>query len=82
MTVGPFKSAEEGKGRVKEIESAINEDGIVMVSTQPGDFTEAAPLEAQVRIAKDSGAGGCNFYNYGLLREEQLGFVGSAMKGV
>lgn len=82
VTVGPFKSADEGKGRVQEIESAINENGVVMVSTQPGDFTEAAPLEAQVRIAKQSGAGGCNFYNYGLLREEQLGFVGSAMKGV
>ena len=82
VTVGPFRLAGEGMGRVKEIESAIREKGVVMVSTQPGDFIEPAPLEAQVRIAKESGAGGCNFYNYGLLREEQLGFVGSAMKGV
>ena len=80
MTVGPFKSVDSGKRRVKEIESAISEDGVVMVSTQPARFTEAAPLEEEVRIAKQSGAGGCNFYNYGLLREEQLGFVGSAVK--
>ena len=82
VTVGPFKSVDEGKARVKEIESAINEKGVVMVSTQPANFTEAAPLKAQVRIAKESGAGGCNFYNYGLLREEQLGFVGASMKAV
>ena len=82
VTVGPFKSVASGKGRVKEIESAISEDGVVMVSTQPARFTEAAPLEAEVRIAKQSGAGGCNFYNYGLLREEQLGFVGSALKRI
>jgi hypothetical protein len=80
VTSGPFKSVEEGKARVAEITGAINKGGVVMVSTQPGDFTEAAPLEEQVRIAKQSGAGGCNFYNYGLLREQQLGFVGSALK--
>ncbi len=80
VTAGPFKSVEEGKARVAEITGAINKGGVVVVSTQPGAFTEAAPLEEQVRIAKQSGAGGCNFYNYGLLREQQLGFVGSALR--
>ncbi len=82
VTVGPFKSVDEGRRRVNEIESAINEEGVVMVSTQPARFTAAAPLEEEVRIAKQSGAGGCNFYNYGLLREQQLDFVGSAVRKV
>jgi hypothetical protein len=82
VTVGPFKSVDEGRRRVKEIESDISEDGVVMVSTQPAGFTTAAPLEEEVRIAKESGAGGCNFYNFGLLREQQLGFVGSAVNKV
>ena len=51
-----------------------------MVSTQPGGMTKASELESEVRIAKQAGAMGCNFYNYGLLREEQLGFIGSSLR--
>ena len=82
VTVGPFQSVAEGKAGVQQIKGAINEGGVVMVSTQPGRMTRAEPLEEEVSIAKKSGAGGCTFYNYGLLREEQLGFVGSAIRRV
>ena len=80
VTVGPFASVEEGRDQVEAITKQINDGGGVMVSTQPGRMTESAELEAEVRIAKQAGAMGCTFYNYGLLREEQLGFIGSSLR--
>ena len=80
VTVGPFESVGEGRRQVQRIMGQINEGGGVMVSTQPGRMTKSAELEAEVRIAKEAEASGCTFYNYGLLREEQLGFIGSALR--
>ncbi len=79
VTVGPFVSAQEGRARVEAITGQIREGGGVMVSTQPGGMTKASELEAEVRIAKEASAMGCSFYNYRLLREEQLGFIGSSL---
>ncbi len=80
VTVGPFESVGEGRRHVQRITGQINEGGGVMVSTQPGRMTKSSELEAEVRLAKEVGAVGCTFYNYGLLREEQLGFIGSALR--
>ena len=80
VTVGPFESVGEGRRHVQRITGQINEGGGVMVSTQPGRTTKSPKLREEVRIAKEAGAIGCTFYNYGLLREEQLGFIGSALR--
>lgn len=80
VTIGPVQAGEEGRRRIRDLQSQIRKGGVVMVSTQPGGMTRAVELEEQVRNAKSAGAGGCTFYNYGLLREEQLGFVGSALR--
>lgn len=80
VTVGPFASVEKGRETVRDITGRINSAGVVMVSTQPGGMTASSELEQQVRTASAAGAGGCNFYNYGLLREEQLEFVGSSLR--
>ena len=78
--MGPFASVEKGRETVRDITGQINSAGVVMVSTQPGGMTASSELERQVRTASAAGAGGCNFYNYGLLREEQLEFVGSSLR--
>ena len=48
----------------------------------PGNITEAAPLVERTRATAEAGAAGALFYNYGLMREGVLRFVGEAMRGV
>lgn len=78
VTVSPGIPSPE----VDRIQRQIRERGAVLVSTQPGTMTEAGPLINQVRSAKEAGCGGCTFYNYGLLREQQLGFIAEALRSV
>jgi hypothetical protein len=71
-TIQPGASVEEARRQ-------LGEGGVAMVSTQPARFSEAQGLVEQVHAAARAGAGGCNFYNYGLLREEHLRFIGQAL---
>lgn len=79
VTTGPLTGDDRGRRNVREIREQIADGGIVLASLQPGGFVKAAPLVEQVHAAAASGAGGCTFYNYGLLREQQLDFIGQAL---
>ena len=50
-----------------------------MASINRSGEDDAAPLTADVAAAAEAGAMGALFYNYGLLREEELGFIGQAL---
>ncbi|MFN7918711.1 MAG: hypothetical protein U0Q16_01355 [Bryobacteraceae bacterium] len=78
VTVGPGIDSMQ----VDRIRKETNPNAIVMVSTQPGSMTEAAPLAGQLKSAAMAGCRGSTFYNYGLLREEQLRFIGAALKSL
>ena len=78
LTVGTPSSAEELQSYLEMIAT----DGEVFVPVGPGNVLEAGPLIERTKDAKDVGAKGALFYNYGLLREEQLGFVGQAVRAV
>ncbi|HWB95061.1 MAG TPA: hypothetical protein VG672_00110 [Bryobacteraceae bacterium] len=80
MTIGPLENGDKGVARVRELSAAMEKGGMVMVSTQPGSMTQPGPLQEQVHTAAALGAKGATFYNYGLLREEQLRFIGTAMR--
>lgn len=68
--------------QIEAIKKKIPQSGTVMVSTQPGGMTEAGPLVQQIQSAQIAGCKGATFYNYGLLREEQVRFIGQAMKSI
>ena len=78
LTVGTPSSAEELQSYLEMIAT----DGEVFVPVGPGNVLEAGPLIERTKDAKNVGAKGALFYNYGLLREEQLGFVGQAVRAV
>jgi hypothetical protein len=66
--------------QVEQIRKQTTLNTVVMVSTQPGSMTEPSPLMAQLNAAMAAGCRGATFYNYGLLREEQLQFIGKALR--
>ena len=72
----------EGKQAVSDLAGQIAPDGVVMADLGPKRMTDAGPLIKDVQAAKEAGAAGAMFYNYGLLREEDLGFIGEAMRSV
>jgi hypothetical protein len=78
--VGTISGDEAGRQRVRDTAAQIAKGGIVMTSLQPAQFDDAGPLQQQVHAAAAAGAGGAKFYNYGLMREEQLRFIGTALR--
>lgn len=77
-----LRAGAEGKQTVADLAAQISPDGVVMADLGPPRLTEAGPLIEDVQAAKAAGAAGTMFYNYGLLREEELGFIGEAMRSV
>jgi hypothetical protein len=54
-------------------------DGAQVYAGLHGSYDAEASVEADVAAARDAGCDGASFYAYGLLREEQLGWIGSAL---
>ncbi len=82
VPTGALEPGEESARRVRDLKGRIAQNGEVYVTLAAGRLTDSGPLEAQVNAARDAGADGALFYNYGLLREEELGFIGSALRGL
>ena len=82
LTAGLPASEDDAKAQMRAYLDMIAPGGEVFVPVGPGNITEAAPLVERTRAAAEAGAAGALFYNYGLMREEVLGFVGEAMRGV
>jgi hypothetical protein len=72
---GAVASADE----VDAMKAQIAPGGGVMASINKSGQSDAAPLTEEVSAAAKAGAMGAIFYNYGLLREEELGFIGDAL---
>ena len=71
-----------GADDVEAAKRQIAPGGGVMVSINSSGESDAAPLTKHVEAAAEAGAMGALFYNYGLLREEELGFIGEALNHV
>ena len=82
LTTGLPPVQDDAKAQMRAHLDMIAEGGEVFVPVGPGNITEAAPLVERTRAAADAGAAGALFYNYGLMREEVLRFVGEAMRSV
>ena len=68
---------------MRELKGTIAQDGEVLVPVSVG--ATAGPVAEHVQAAAEAGAGGGGgvlFYNYGLLRLEQLEFIGAAMRSL
>lgn len=70
------------KARLREYLRMIAPDGEVFVPLGPGNITEPSGLVERTKAAAAAGAAGALYYNYGLLREQQLEFVGQAVRAV
>ncbi len=82
LTTGLPTNEDDAKAQMRAYLDMIAPGGEVFVPVGPGNITEAAPLVERTMAAANAGAAGALFYNYGLMREEVLRFVGEAMKGV
>ncbi len=74
-----LREGEEPGERVRELEGMIAPGGTVFLSPV-GDLREAEPIAEQLAAAREAGAGGVTFYNYGLLTLEQLRNIGRAVR--
>jgi len=81
-SIGGVKPDDAGRAQVEGIRRQMAPGGKVLTFVSPGSHAEAGPVVQQVHDAAAAGADGATFYNYGLLREPQLGFVGQALRGV
>ena len=82
LTAGLPSIEDDARAHIQKYLDMIAPGGEVFVPVGPGNITEAAPLVERTRAAAEAGASGALFYNYGLMREGVLRFVGEAMRGV
>ncbi len=82
LTAGLPASDSDAGSHIQNYLEMIAPGGEVFVPVGPGNITEAAPLVERTRAAAEAGAAGALFYNYGLMREGVLRFVGEAMRSV
>ena len=74
-----LREGEEPRQRIGELEGEIADGGTVFLSPG-GNLREAGRVAEQLAAAREAGAGGVTFYNYGLLTEEQLRNIGRAVR--
>lgn len=70
------------RDKLARLRERIAPEGKAILFVSPGKYTDPAPLFQELHSAAAAGVDGASFYNYGLLREEQLSFVGEALRGV
>ncbi len=76
------ETGEKTSEQVKDLIRRIAPGGEVFIPIGGGRLTESGALAEQLKAVADAGAAGATFYNYGLLREEQLGFIGTALRSL
>jgi hypothetical protein len=76
------ETGEKASEQVKDLIRRIAPGGEVFIPIGGGRLTESGTLAEQLKAVADAGAAGATFYNYGLLREEQLGFIGTALRSL
>ena len=82
LTTGLPAIEDDARAHTQKYLNMIAPGSEVFVPVGPGNITKAAPLVERTRAAAEAGASGALFYNYGLMREEVLGFVGEALRSV
>ena len=82
LTTSISGTGEQAKKELQDLLSQMAPNAEAYVPVGPGNVTSAAPLIEKVKAVADAGAKGALFYNYGLLREAQLGFVGDALRSL
>ena len=78
--VSQSPAGEDAAAQVRTLQEQIAPGGQVFAPVTVG--REAGPLVEQVQALAAAGVGGATFYNYGLLYEEQLEFIGAALRSL
>ena len=82
LTAGLTETGSDAKTQVRNYLDMIAPGGELFVPVGPGNITEATPLVERTKAVAEAGAAGALYYNYGLMRDEVLGFVGEAVRSV
>ncbi|GEM_PF-573654 len=82
LTAGLTATGDDAKAQVQDYLDIIAPGGELFVPVGPGNITEAAPVIERTKAVAEAAASGALYYNYGLMREEVLGFVGEAIRSV
>lgn len=82
LTTGLTATEDDARAQVQTYLDLIAPGGEVFVPAGPGNIAEALPVVERTKAAATAGAAGALFYNYGLMREQQLRFVGEALRAV
>jgi hypothetical protein len=77
-----LKDDQASREKIARLRERIAPDCKLLLFVSPGQYTDPAPLFEELHSAAAAGVDGASFYNYGLLREEQLAIVGEALRGV
>ena len=73
-------AGEDSRTQVAELERQIAPGGCAFLRGAKASGVAAATESLTAAI--EAGGGGINFYNYGLLTEQQLGYIGEAVRGL
>ena len=82
LSFNPTETGGKASAQVQALRDQIAPGGEVFIPIGGGGLNAPGPLIEQLKAAADAGATGATFYNYGLLREEQLGFIGTALRSL
>jgi hypothetical protein len=82
LSFNPTETGDKASAQVQALRDQIAPGGEVFIPIGGGGLNAPGPLIEQLKAAADAGATGATFYNYGLLREEQLGFIGTALRSL
>ncbi|MBM3933187.1 MAG: hypothetical protein FJ319_02620 [SAR202 cluster bacterium] len=77
---GAIPAGEEGKAKVRDSARKMAPGAKVYSWLKTSDGKDSVTTRAGVQAAVDAGASGCMFYNYGLLRIDQLKEIGTALR--
>lgn len=82
LSVNLTGTGETASAELRALVHQIAPGGEVFIQASAGGLTDADALAKELKAAADAGAVGATFYNYGLLREDQLGFIGTALRSL
>ncbi len=75
-----LNTSSETKQSIVQLLDQVATGGIAIADLGPNKLTDPGLLAEQTQEARISGAAGAMFYNYGLLRDEELAHIGAALR--
>ncbi len=82
LSVSLTETGETASAEVLALGRQIAPGGEVFIQAGTGGLTDSNRLAKELKTAADAGVVGATFYNYGLLREDQLSSIGTALRSL